>query len=173
MSALARPDRRLWLATLPAAVAAAAAVASMPAAAEPALIDWPALVTIDGQPIAAASWQGVPAILVFWATYCGFCKRHNAHIDALFQQVDAARLRILGVVMDTDRAGARQAVQSRGYHFPMVVDDGRLRRRFTLRRVMPMTCTVGADSRLQQCIPGEMAEDDVRGLARLALRARP
>ena len=49
-----------------------------------------------------------------------------------------------------------------------VQDDGRLRGRFTERRVIPMTCTVAADGRVQRCIPGEMAEDDVLELARIA-----
>ena len=137
-------------------------------AASAGVLDWPTLVTIDGQTLAPEHWRGRPAVVVFWATYCAFCKRHNAHIDKLFRSVDADRLRILGVVMDADRAVARQTMQAQGYRFPVVQDDGRLRGRFTERRVIPMTCTVAADGRVQQCIPGEMAEDDVLELARTA-----
>ena len=137
-------------------------------AASAGVLDWPTLVTIEGQTLAPKRWPGTPAVVVFWATYCAFCKRHNAHIDKLFRSVDADRLRILGVVMDADGAVARQYMQAQGYRFPVVQDDGRLRGRFTERRVIPMTCTVAADGRVQQCIPGEMAEDDVLNLARMA-----
>jgi len=131
-------------------------------------IAWPALVTISGQPIPAESWRGVPAVIVFWATYCAFCKRHNAHVDRLYRQVDPDQLRILGVVLDVDAAAARRYMRTQGYAFPVVVDDGRLRRQFTERRVIPMTCTVSAEGQLLQCVPGEMAPEDVLGLARLA-----
>ena len=50
-------------------------------------------------------------------------------------------------------------MQAQGYRFPMVQDDGRLRGPFTARRVIPTTCTVAADGRLQRCTPGEMAEE--------------
>ena len=143
--------------------------ARSPRAASAGVLDWPVLVTIEGQTLAPERWRGRPAVVVFWATYCAFCKRHNAHIDKLFRSVDADRLRILGVVMDADGAGARKHMQAQAYRFPVVQDDGRLRRRFTDRRVIPMTCTVAADGRVQQCIPGEMAEDDVLELARLAV----
>ena len=72
------------------------------------------------------------------------------------------------VVMDADGVDARKYMHAQGYRFPVVQDDGRLRRRFTERRVIPMTCTVAADGRVQQCIPGKMAEDDVLNLARMA-----
>ena len=137
-------------------------------AASAGVLDWPTLVTIAGQTLAPERWRGTPAVVVFWATDCAFCKRHNAHIDKLFRSVAADRLRILGVVMDADGAVARQYKQAQGYRFPVVQDDGRLRGRFTERRVIPMTCTVAADGRVQQCIAGEMAEDDVLELARIA-----
>lgn len=158
--------RRHWLG---AALAGPAGWATLPAhaAAGPGdVIDWPALVDIDGRVIAADSWRGMPAVMVFWATDCAYCRRHNAHVDRLFRDVDPRRLRVMGVVTAADAAAARPYMVAQGYRFPVIADNGQLRARFTQRRVVPMTCTVGADGRLLQCIPGEMAEDDVLGLAR-------
>ncbi len=157
--------RRRWLGV---ALAGQMGWTALPArAAGPAeVIDWPALVDIAGRTVAADSWQGIPAVLVFWATDCAYCRRHNAHVDRLFRSVDPQRLRVMGVVMEADAAAARHYMAAQDYRFPVVADNGRLRARFTPRRVVPMTCTVGADGRLLQCIPGEMAEDDVLGLAR-------
>ncbi len=163
--------RRRWLGT-----GAAAAATWGPGAAVAAqagdLIPWPALQTVDGRPLAAIG-PGVPVIVVFWATWCGYCQRHNARIDALHRTVDAQRLRILGAAQDGDADAVQQYLRRHGYRFPNVLDrSGALRARFTERRILPMTCTVGADGRLLQSIPGEMSEDDVIGLARLALPAR-
>ncbi|MDP2007457.1 MAG: TlpA disulfide reductase family protein [Rubrivivax sp.] len=169
--------RRRWLRALPggAAVLSAGAVPTIGAAAiaapTPAPIDWPALVAVDGSPLDPAAWQGVPTVVVFWATYCAFCLRHNAHVERLHRTVDPARLRILGVALDRDAAGVRQYLRRHAYGFPVVLDGGQLRQRFTPRRVIPMTCTLDGDGRLLQCIPGEMAEDDVMQLGRLALPA--
>ncbi|KPF50337.1 hypothetical protein IP87_10605 [beta proteobacterium AAP121] len=135
-------------------------------------IDWPWLRSVKGQELPPAHWAGVPAVVVFWATWCGYCRRHNAHLDRLHRSVDPARLRILGVALDRQAADVQRYLQQTGYGFTVVADGAALRERFTARRVIPMTCTVGADGRLQQAIPGEMSADDVMALARLALPAR-
>jgi peroxiredoxin len=131
-------------------------------------IDWPRLTLLDGSTLEPASWQGQPAVLVFWATYCAFCKRHNAHLDKLFRAVPAASLRILGVAMDGDAASVRRYMAGNDYRFPVALDPGGLRSQLTPRRVIPMTCVIDRSGRLQQAIPGEMAEDDVLALAEFA-----
>jgi thiol-disulfide isomerase/thioredoxin len=143
-----------------------AGTAAMPArAAEPRRIDWPPLRSVLGEELAAERWAGVPVVVVFWATWCGYCRRHNAHIDRLHRSTDPARLRILGVALDRDAALVRRYLQQTGYGFTTVADGGALRERFTARRVIPMTCTLNAEGQLLQAIPGEMSADDVMALA--------
>lgn len=162
--------RRRWLQATPAC--ALWPGASLSLAGNGAQIEWPVLGTVTGQVLQPAHWQGVPSVVVFWATWCGYCRRHNAHVDRLYRSVDAGRLRVLGVALDPSADVVRRYLQQTGYGFPTVADGGRLRELFTSRQVVPMTCTLGADGRLLQAIPGEMAEDDVLSLARLALPAR-
>lgn len=162
--------RRRWLQAAPACVALPGA--AMALEVNGPLITWPALTTVSGQALPPAHWQGVPAVVVFWATWCGYCRRHNVHVDRLCRSVDASRLRVLGVALDADAALVRRYLQQAGFAFPAVADGAALRERFTSRRMVPMTCTLGADGRLLQAIPGEMSEDDVLGLARLALPPR-
>ena len=164
--------RRQWLAGAAASGFASCATAQgLPTAwPAPALfrrVDWPSLRLIDGSMLAAEEWLGRPAIVVIWATWCAFCKRHNAHIDRLFQALTGSGPRVLGVAMDGDVASVKRYMQVNGYRFPVALNEGRLRRRFTDRRVVPMTCLVDRAGRLLQCIPGEMAEDDVMGLGRV------
>lgn len=132
----------------------------------PAPLDWPRLQLIDGSIVAPEQWAGAPAVVVFWATWCAFCRRHNAHIDQLFRSLGGSGPRVLGVAMDGDVAAVRRYMQANGYGFPVVLDEGKLRYRFTARRVVPMTCLVDRLGHVRQCIPGEMSESDVLALPR-------
>jgi thiol-disulfide isomerase/thioredoxin len=139
--------------------------------AEPgAPIDWPVISVLDGDKLDPASWRGKPAIVVFWATYCPYCKRHNAHIEKLYRATQGRSLRVLGVALDTDEGAVRRYMAVNGYSFPVALDGGVLRQRLTPRRVIPMTCVLDRLGRMVQAIPGEMAEDDVLGFARLSQR---
>ena len=116
---------------------------------------------------------GVPAVVVFWATYCAFCRRHNAHVDKLYRAVDPLRLRIVGVAVDASADNVARYMSRQGFTFPVVPDRNGLRQRFTQRRVVPMTCLVDREGHPGLCIPGEMSEDDVMQLARLSLPRLP
>ncbi len=130
-------------------------------------IDWPVISLLSGNKLDPASWRGQPAVVVFWATYCAYCKRHNAHIDKLYRATQGQALRVLGVALDADEAAVGRYMMANGYRFPVTMDHGVLRQRLTPRRVIPMTCVLDRRGRLVQAVPGEMSEDDVLALARL------
>jgi thiol-disulfide isomerase/thioredoxin len=150
-------------------LAGLAAMASVPAwsaeSPEGKDIQWPELRLLDGETLVPASWRGQPAIVVVWATYCPFCKRHNAHIDKLARQMRGQPLRILGLATDKDEAAVRRYMSANNYHFPVALDNGGLRSQLTPRRAIPMTCTIDRNGQLIQAIPGEMFEEDVMDLA--------
>jgi peroxiredoxin len=151
--------------------AACAPLLTAPALAQQPLIRWPAIELLDGSTWAPSSWQGQAAVVVFWATYCPYCRRHNAHVQKLHEQTQGQPLRVLGVVLDADAAKARRHMATHGLSFPVTADaGGTLRPQFTSRRVIPVTGVVDRQGRLVQSIPGEMAEDDVLGLARVLSR---
>ena len=150
---------------------AAGAMAPWLALAQPSeprpVIEWPQIKLIDGGVLSPASWRGQAAVVVFWATYCPFCKRHNAHVDKLYRATQGQALRVLGVALDADEKAVRQYMANNQYEFPVALDGGSLRQRLTSRRVIPMTCVLDRQGRLLQAIPGEMFEEDVLGLARV------
>lgn len=136
------------------------------------LIAWPALTLVDGSSLDVRAWQDTAVVVVFWATWCGFCRRHNAHLEQLHQATLDRRLRVLGVCVDADRDAVRRYAEANGLHFPMVAGDVGLRAQFTTRRMVPMTGLVDRRGRRVQVIPGEMSRDDVMALATLAAPAR-
>ena len=132
------------------------------------MLDWPTLQILDGATLAPATWQGTAAVVVFWATWCAYCHRHNAHIDKLHRSLAGRPLRVIGVAVDSDAIGVRRYMAANGYRFPVTLDAEPLRSRLTTRRSVPLTCTIDARGRLKQVIPGEMFEADVLELANLA-----
>lgn len=130
-------------------------------AAAPMPIDVPDLALLGGGVMPRAAWAEAPTVVVFFAAYCAFCKRHLPRIDTLYR---SGAVRVLGVMLDADVATATRYAQRLDLHFPVTLDDGSLRRRFGARQVVPLTCLVDRASRLLMSIPGEMSDDDVMAL---------
>ncbi|HEY1132866.1 MAG TPA: TlpA disulfide reductase family protein [Roseateles sp.] len=122
---------------------------------------------VQGRPIDADFWRRGPVLAVFWSVDCGFCQRHNASLDRLLRERPGRA--VLGVAVDGDPEAVRRAVERRGYGFPVIMDgtgDCALRPQLTPRRLVPMTCWLGDAPTQPRCIPGEMSDDDLRGLLR-------
>lgn len=134
-------------------------------------LQWPSLHLLDGTTLDPQAWQDRAAVLVFWATWCPYCLRHNAHVDRLHRDVQGQGLRVLGMALEDDAGKVRRYMATHGYDFPVALNGDALRRRLTARKVLPMTVVLDRHGRLRQAIPGEMSEDDVLGLVRTALRA--
>jgi thiol-disulfide isomerase/thioredoxin len=128
-------------------------------------IDWSPLRMLDGSKVQEQGWQGVPVVVVFWATWCPYCKRHNAHVEQLFQASAGKQLRVLGVSTENDQAKVQAYMQANRFHFPVALADSSFRAQFSDRRVVPLTCLVSAKGRLVQAVPGEWSQDDVMALA--------
>jgi len=134
-----------------------------------ALMPWPAIALLDGSVLPPDAWRDTGAVIVFWATWCPFCKGHNPHVQKLHEALAGQPVRVLGVALDKDPELVRRHAAREGLRFPMAMDDGRLRALLSPRRVVPLTCVLDRSGRLRQAIPGEMFEEDVLELGKLAL----
>lgn len=136
-------------------------------------VAWPALHAVNGPDIQPADWADMPAIVVFWETWCPYCKRHNERVEQLYQSVRGKKIRVLGATTETDEAKVRAYVQSSQLHFPVAMVSADFRTQFTRRKVIPLTCLVAGDGQLLQVIPGEMGLDDVLSLAAQVMGTHP
>jgi hypothetical protein len=167
----AMPGRRRWLRGLVAGAAASVGAVPVLAPAQPGdatAFEWPAVTLLDGTVWTPESWHGQAGVVVVWATWCAFCHRHNPHVEKLWRAVQARPIRVLGVSLDRDPDLVRRHARERGYTFPMTIVAEPLRVRLAPRRVTPTTVTFDRRGVLLQRIPGEMFEEDVLALARLA-----
>ena len=82
--------------------------------------DW-TLNNLDGTPVTLSNFQGKPTILVFWATWCPYCKKLLPGIQELHEKYHSQGLRILGVNIKEDW---KPEVYWRnfGYQFDTVID---------------------------------------------------
>jgi len=161
--------RRQLLGAAGLAIAAPAGLA----VAAPEFVNWPVMTLLDGQVLKPEDWRDMAAVLVFWTIGCPYCRRHNARIDRLHRASASANLRVLGVALDGDVAAVKRYMRAGNYSFPVIAGMPGLRDHFTSRQMVPMTCLVDRQGRLRQQIPGEMAEDDVLGLADLSRWSKP
>lgn len=157
-------ERRRVLAGVVGALGLALCSAQAPAAQPAGAVAWPRLRLVDGTEIAPADWRDRSAIVVFWATWCPYCKRHNDRLSGLYAAAGVAAPRVLAVAIDGDLASVRRHVAAQGWTFPVTLDDGRLRSLLAVQRTVPMTVSIGPDGVVRQRIPGEMTEDDLRQL---------
>jgi thiol-disulfide isomerase/thioredoxin len=131
---------------------------------------WPDLRLLDGSLLPAAAWHDTAAVLVFWATHCPYCRRHNAHVDKLHRSLAGRPVRLLTLAGDRDAASVQRYMAANGYGFAVSLDGELLRQRLNLRRTIPTTLTIGRQGRVGRALVGEMFEDDVLELAAVADR---
>lgn len=107
----------------------------------------------------------MPVVLVFWETWCPYCKRHNVHVERLYQETRGMQIRVLGATTETNADKLTSYLRANQFHFPVAHIEPGLRGQFSQRRVIPLTCLVTENGRLLQAIPGEMGYEDLYSLA--------
>lgn len=138
-------------------------------AARGEVVSWPQqLSMLDGSNWPAEQWRDRAAVIVFWSLHCGFCERHNEHVEKLHRAAAGKRLSVLSVVAERDADAVRRRMAQRGWSFPVTLGREPLAAALGARRSVPLTITVDRQGRLRELIPGEMFEADVLGFMRLA-----
>ena len=128
----------------------------------------PAVTLLDGSRLDLSAPADVARVVVFWASYCPFCLRHTAHVEKLHRLAAGQRLQVLSVSQDTNPALVHPYLQRHGYTFPVTMDSTPMRAALSSRKVIPLTCALDRQGVLREMIPGEMFEEDVLGLIKLA-----
>ena len=156
----AEPRRRALLGALAVGPWLPASLSATPAR-KGQVVQWPEVTLLDGSRWGPAQAQGKTVVVVFWATTCPFCLRHNAHIEKLRRAAEGRPLEILTVARDPQPAAVRAYLARHGYGFPVTLEHAAMAAALSARTLIPLTLVVDRRGRLQHEIPGEMFEDDV------------
>lgn len=101
--------------------------------------------TLAGTQFNLAGWQGAPALVYFWASWCPICAAQQDTIQTL-----ASEHRVITVAMQSGDADAvRDYLREQEWPVPVIVDaDGTLARRYGVRGV-PTSFVLDAQGRIR------------------------
>jgi peroxiredoxin len=131
-------------------------------------VQWPQVTLLDGTLWSGAQAQGKAVVVVFWSVTCPFCARHNQHVEKLRQASVGKPLEVLTISRDADAQAVARYLARRDLHFAVTLDSQPMAAALSTRNMIPLTVTVDRQGRLRQVIPGEMFEEDVLDLQKLA-----
>jgi cytochrome c biogenesis protein CcmG, thiol:disulfide interchange protein DsbE len=130
----------------------------------------PALPTavMSGAPVDLAALRGRPAVVNFWASWCGPCKREAPELQRLSATL-AGRARLVGVDRNDGLGGARAFVRRYDWRFSILRDpDGAVGNRWGLTG-LPTTFVLDRDGRIAATLRGPQTaakvEQEVRRLS--------
>ncbi len=103
---------------------------------------------LDGQPVGLDDFAGRPAVVVFWASWCGACMEEAPRIEEL-SRAYRDRVAVLGINMGEDPRKVLAAVQARGLTWPVALDlDRSLAGRFRVSTI-PLVLVLDAEGRIR------------------------
>lgn len=150
-----------------AATASAATPLRAMAAPAPVRVNFPAQTRLlTGEALGPEAWAGQGLLVVFWATHCPFCQRHNAKLQQLVSALGAQAPRVLAVSSDRDPAVVQRYLQTHGYPFWVTLDAAAWQAALGVKRVLPTTVPINRAGQRGLVMPGEMFEEDLAELAR-------
>lgn len=76
----------------------------------------------DGQMRALSEWNGKPAIINFWATWCAPCRREIPMLNALAQDPAYAEFALIGIAIDF-REDVLRYVTSTPIDYPVLIGE--------------------------------------------------
>jgi thiol-disulfide isomerase/thioredoxin len=124
---------------------------------------------LAGSPVTLASLRadaaGRPALVVFWASWCGPCQ-HEAPSVERFARSAAGRGRVVGVDWSDEAQSARRFIAKNHWSFSNLRDgEGSVGLAYGLRG-LPTTFVIGADGKIAKTLIGPQTEQTLsRALA--------
>jgi len=77
---------------------------------------------LKGDPVPLLSFRHRVVIINFWTTWCHYCERERAALEALYQIYKEDGLAVLAVNMGETEAQVRAYIEKHGLSFPHVMD---------------------------------------------------
>ena len=83
-----------------------------------------------GNTVALSSFRGKTVYIDAWATWCGPCLQEAAVLSQLWHQTDTAKVQIMSISVDKNKAAWLKMVAREGYPWPQFIAEGGTNSRF-------------------------------------------
>lgn len=108
-----------------------------------------------------ASLQGRPAIVNFWASWCGPCRKEAPELERFDRSIHGSA-QLVGVDYTDQGDAARSFIQQYGWTFPVLSDpDGIYGARYGING-LPTTVVLNSQGRIIQVLSGPQSAADLR-----------
>lgn len=125
---------------------------------------------LSGSKVTLAALRGHPAIVSFWASWCGPCEQEAPALERFSRSLDG-RAALVGVNWEDLSVGnARSFIRRHGWTFPNLRDpDGTVGREYGITTFLPTTFVLDSAGRLQLTLHGPQTEQTLsKALARVS-----
>jgi thiol-disulfide isomerase/thioredoxin len=115
---------------------------------------------VDHQRLSLAALRGQPAVLDFWATWCGPCRQSLPHVDALAQRY-AGRVRFIAVDAEGENDGLVSQTRDRlQLKMPVAVDGQEAAVRYHVEE-LPTTVVLDREGRIAETFTGITSPESI------------
>lgn len=77
---------------------------------------------MDGSALSLVDLRGQPAVLVFWAAWCPFCREEAPHVNKLAGEYEARGVQVLGINVQDSQARTAWGVKDFGIGYSVARD---------------------------------------------------
>lgn len=97
--------------------------------------------------------RGKPVLMEVFASWCGACERAAPMVDDVYREAATSGVVFVGVSLDDDARAAARAQQSWPIAYPVVVDDGRVSRGYSVS-LLPTFVLIDRDGTIRHVSSG-------------------
>lgn len=116
----------------------------------------------DGNEVTLSSFEGKPAVVNFWASWCTYCMQEMAEFQSAYEKYgdDVAFVMVdLTAGGNDTREAAQEVLDNNGYTFPVYYDDDASASGVFGIRSIPTTYFVDAEGYLVDGVSGPVSAD--------------
>lgn len=119
---------------------------------------------LSGKSVTLAALRGRPALVTFWASWCGPCEQEAPALER-FSRSLRGRATLVGVNWEDLSVGsARSFIRLHGWTFPNLRDpDGTVGREYGITTFLPSTFVLDRTGRLRMTLRGPQTEQTLNG----------
>ena len=131
------------------------------------------LPALDGKQVSSSVLKGHPAVVNFWATYCGPCKLEMPWFQEFSKKYAAQGLSVIGIDDEegVTRDDVRKAAEKVGVTYPILIADRKTESAWGLGDYLPVTYYIDAQGKVVTQTPGAPSKDEVEANIRRILPA--